>query len=427
MTISTDNDLAVNGSVPLTINVTPAANLSGDAVLSNDATVTGQNPDPNPGNNTDNELTPVARSADLTIDKSDRGETAFSGQNFTYQVKVSNLGTSDSSGWSVTDTLPTGMTFVSATNGDITTTTSGNTVTFASNTDISSGGSRTFDVTVRIASNVADGTILNNQVVVTGQDPDPNPGNNTDIEPTPVIASPGVRTPGFWQGGGGKWLTFWDGIQGNEPAQAGTTNFPKSDLMFSPYTNSAVAGKVKDPVTGQYDVGLLIGDYNRNGMTDAGENTIFYTRAQAVQIVDSSQHPNKQDVRYTLARDLVATWLNFLSGNPIDTVVVGDKDTKYYIQEGIDWLQALTPDENTPKDGKGDGALNQLTNSTVSSPVITAGSSYWNSGISSASGLPSPYNLNTSVIYPVDAGNAIHTALDNYNNTGFGADGAFHP
>jgi len=57
-------------------------------------------------------------------------------------------------------------------------------------------------------------------------------------------------------------------------------------------------------------------------------------------------------------------------------------------------------------------------------PSTPASSSYWNSGIPGASGLPDPYKPNTAVAYPVNAGNAIHTALDLYNNTGYGADGA---
>ncbi len=236
-----------------------------------------------------------------------------------------------------------------------------------------------------------------------------------------AITPPGVRTPGFWQNT--TWQRFWDGHANNQPAQAGTTNFPTGDLFHSPYTNSATAGQVLDPVTNSYQIGLLIGDYNRNGMTDTGEDTLFYTLDQARKIVDSSQHPKggQKDDRYTLGRDLVASWLNYLAGNPIDTANSTDKDARYYINEAVDWLQALTPDENG--DQKGDGALNQLVNSTVNSPTVN---SYWNTGITSATGLPSPYNLNTAAGFSLDAGNTIHTQLDKYNN-GLGlADGVFH-
>jgi uncharacterized repeat protein (TIGR01451 family) len=249
---------------------------------------------------------------------------------------------------------------------------------------------------------------------------DNDPANYTGIN-NPLPAAPGVRTPGFWQNT--NWQKFWDGIQGNEPSQAGTTNFPTGDLLHSPYTNSAVAGQVLDPVSGTYQIGLLIGDYNRNGMTDAGEDTLFYNLAQARQLVDSSQHPKggNQDKRYDLGRSLVATWLNYLAGNPIDTAAVGDKDVRYQINEGIDWLQALTPDENG--DQSGDGALHQMVGSSVTSARVN---DFWNTSFGSASALPNPYKVNTAAGFPLDSGSAINTALDNYNNTGAGATGAFY-
>ncbi len=305
----------------------------------------------------------------------------------------------------------------------------GNTLVIAARTDDSAKNDQFKIKSLDILHAVSGGstTVVNTATVTPPSGfTDTNPNNNTATDTDTILASPGVRTPGFWQNN--NWQKFWDGIQGNEPSQAGQPNFPTGDLLHSPYTNSAQPGKVLDPVTGTYQTGLLIGDYNRNGMTDGGENTLFYTRAQALQIVDSSMHPSGGDVRYNLGRDLVASWLNYLAGNPIDTANPTDKDTRYYINEAIDWLQALTPDQNS--NGKGDGYLRSLTgNETPNSqtPIITASSAYWNSGITSASGLPSPYNSNTNVLYPIDAGNTIHTALDNYNNTGAGADGAFHP
>ncbi|MCP2728672.1 SdrD B-like domain-containing protein, partial [Limnofasciculus baicalensis] len=304
----------------------------------------------------------------------------------------------------------------------------GNTLVIAARTDDSSNNDNFKIKSLDIFQSVSGGsTSVVNTATVTAPTgfTDTNPNNNSATDTDTVLAAPGVRTPGFWQNS--KWQKFWDGIQGNEPSQKTEPNFPDSDLLFAPYTNSAQPGKVLDPVTGQYGVGLLIGDFNRNGMTDTGEDTLFYTRAQALQIVDSSMHPNGQDVRYTLGRDLVASWLNYLAANPIDTANPTDQDARYYLKEGINWLQALTPDQNG--NGKGDGYLQGLTgNETPNSqtPRITSSSSYWNTGISSASGLPSPYNLNNSVTYGVDAGSVIHDKLDDYNNGRGLADGVFY-
>ena len=104
-----------------------------------------------------------------------------------------------------------------------------------------------------------------------------------------------------------------------------------------------------------------------------------------------------------LGRDLVATWLNYLAGNPIDSSTAPEgKDTRYQINAAVDWLQALTPDQTG--DGVGDGYLAGMIEPGMTpsmSPSIPASSPYWATGSS------------------------IHTALDLYNNTGFGADGAF--
>lgn len=234
----------------------------------------------------------------------------------------------------------------------------------------------------------------------------------------PSLTAPGVRTPGFWR----NWAGFWDGNAQTRPNQTGTSGFPTGDLLLAPYTNPTVV----DPVTGAAATspGLLIGDFNRNGLTDSGEDTIFYTVSEASILIDSSRHPSG-DARYTLGRSLAASWLNYLAGNPVDTAAANDKDARFYIREGVNWLQALTPDENG--DSKGDGALNGLVPG-VSSPKIAASSTFWKNNFTAATSRPTPYNTNTNVSFlgGMDSGNSIHRALDDYNNgLGF-ADGVFH-
>ena len=225
----------------------------------------------------------------------------------------------------------------------------------------------------------------------------------------PSLTAPGVRTPGFWQ----RWTGFWDGNALTRPDQTGTSGFPTGDLLLAPHTNAAVV----DPVTGNpaSAPGLLIGDFNRNGRTDSGEDTLFYTLSEASILIDSSKHPSG-DQRYTLGRSLAASWLNYLAGNPIDTAAANDKDARFYIREGVNWLQALTPDENGDK--KGDGLLSGST-----SPAIARGSTFWTSSFTT---LPTGvYSSNTNVVFTggIDSGNSIHSSLDSYNNGRGFADG----
>jgi uncharacterized repeat protein (TIGR01451 family) len=228
----------------------------------------------------------------------------------------------------------------------------------------------------------ANGTAITgsyaNTGTVTGSHPN---GNVTDADASSYtgLTAPGVRTPGFWV----NWPEVWDGNATNDKRFAGRSGFPISDILLEPYSNSEQAPKVVDPVTGQYTTGLLVGDYNRDGITNNGEKTIFYTLDEAKSIVGASNKV-QADKRYTLDRSLVASWLNYLGFNPAP---VND------INNGIAWLQQHSPDENA--DGIGDGNL-VLNASTYGFP---ASSPYWNQASGS---LPS--------------GNSIHTALDSYNN-----------
>ncbi|MEQ8959525.1 MAG: hypothetical protein RLP02_16660, partial [Coleofasciculus sp. C2-GNP5-27] len=166
----------------------------------------------------------------------------------------------------------------------------------------------------------------------------------TDSDPSSYtgIAAPGVRTPGFWS----NWTEVWDGDASNDSRFAGRSGFPGSDILLAPYSASAEAPEVIDPVSGQYSEGILVGDYNRDGITNNGENTIFYSLNEAKSILAASQKVQKDDKRYTLDRSLIASWLNNLAFNPAP---IDD------INDGIAWIQEHTPDENG--DGVGDGNL----------------------------------------------------------------------
>jgi len=208
-----------------------------------------------------------------------------------------------------------------------------------------------------------------------------NPATPTASDPSSYtgVQPPGARTPGFWHA----WPAVWDGVASNDSSFATRPNFPASDLLRPPYSAATV-----DPVTGQTTTGILVGDYNRNGQTDAGENTLFYTLTEARTIVNASQSA-QQDRRYTLDRSLVASWLNYLAVNPAPTVEMS---------QAIAWLQTHTPDENG--DGKGDGNLSLQ----ASTYRVLASSPAWSHLSNTHNGLPT--------------GEVLHNRLDYYNNTG---------
>ena len=197
-----------------------------------------------------------------------------------------------------------------------------------------------------------------------------------------------VRTPGFWQNpnNGGQ---FWDGIVGNEK-NLGQEHFPTADLLYSvdADNNGTLDGKV----------GLLIGDYNMNGLTDGNEDTLFISLSDALALVNAN---NKQmsDGVVKIGRDLVATWLNYLSGAGIGTVDSGDGhySPKEAINDAINYLQIFGDSSNS-------NAASSETFDVYSSShhKVDTSSAFWNSNYPGGS----------------VSGATIHSDLDGYNNTG---------
>ncbi|MBC4017829.1 SdrD B-like domain-containing protein, partial [Siccirubricoccus deserti] len=202
------------------------------------------------------------------------------------------------------------------------------------------------------------------------------------------ISSPGVRTPGFWKQNG--WQDFWDG-DASAPKQAGKAGFANGDILYQTYGSAGVV----DPVGGARKLGILIGDFNKNGKTDAGEVTIFYTQSEALTALNAAD--SAADARFILDRALVATWLNYLAGNPLTDPANNPAifDAKDAVTQGITWLQRHSADENG--DGMGDGSLSL----SASSWKVAASSAAWNSTANGITG-----------------GETIKNWLDEYNNDG---------
>ena len=82
--------------------------------ITNVATVSGNESDNNVSNNTASEDTQVNGQVDLSVTKSCPSD-AFSGDQITYTVTISNSGPSTSQNTHLEDVLPSGVTFISAT------------------------------------------------------------------------------------------------------------------------------------------------------------------------------------------------------------------------------------------------------------------------------------------------------------------------
>ncbi|MGE0553149.1 MAG: hypothetical protein AB7R55_06945, partial [Gemmatimonadales bacterium] len=143
--------------------------------ITNLAAATTTTPDPTPGNNDGSAaasrvVTQVVSTADVSVAKSGPS-TATVGTPFSYSIAVRNDGPGSATAVSVTDTLPSGIEFVSASAGG---TLSGRVVSWPTIASIANGATQTFTVTARI---LAAG-VYTNVAAASAVSSDPNPGNN---------------------------------------------------------------------------------------------------------------------------------------------------------------------------------------------------------------------------------------------------------
>ena len=181
-------DLASGAGDTLTIVVT--AEQAG--ALINTAEVSSTVADPDLANNTasvETEASEERFEADLSLMKTAPADVTV-GSPFTYTLEVTNLGPDTAHTTILTDTLPTGVTFVSATSGcnEIS-----GTVTCDLG-DLGSGSSAT--ITIVVTADVT-GT-QTNSAEVSSSITDPVPENNTAFTNTDGIAIPPPPEDEFW-------------------------------------------------------------------------------------------------------------------------------------------------------------------------------------------------------------------------------------
>jgi uncharacterized repeat protein (TIGR01451 family) len=157
----------------------------------NTATVSSPTDDPHLPNNTADDSTGVSLQADLGIVKSHTG-TATAGEDLAFTLEVTNHGSSDSPApITVSDSLPPGMTYVSASGGwNCSATGRVVTCTFAS--ALPANDSSTITLNVHLSPDAGPAFLLN-WASVDGTIVDPNPDNNTDFDIVAVRDRANVR------------------------------------------------------------------------------------------------------------------------------------------------------------------------------------------------------------------------------------------
>ena len=154
--------------------------------LSNTAKVSATTDDPVAGNNsstvstTVNDVTPPTLEADLSIAKSDSPDPVTVGSPLTWTLAVANHGPDAAAGVTVTDVLPSGVTFVSSS-----TTVGSCSGTATVTCDLGSLGNGT-GATVKIVVTPGSAGTLSNTAKVSATTDDPVAGNNSSSVSTTV-------------------------------------------------------------------------------------------------------------------------------------------------------------------------------------------------------------------------------------------------
>jgi uncharacterized repeat protein (TIGR01451 family) len=161
--------------------LTVVANVTSPGVALNQATITSvdQNDDV-PGNNTSSATT-TTQQLDLAVTKSVDDSTPNRNQTVTFTVNVVNNGPSNATGVVITDSLPAGLAFVSATPS---TGTYSNTTGLWTLGNLANGASASLQIvaTVNATTLPANGTITNTAELFDVDQTDSNSNNNRDAE-----------------------------------------------------------------------------------------------------------------------------------------------------------------------------------------------------------------------------------------------------
>ncbi len=192
----------------------------------------------------ESETTQVTRNFDLTVSKTDNVDNVNRGDTVTYTVVVTNSGPSTATNVTVTDTLPTGMTFQSASTGF----TNNAGVVTGNIASIASGQSATITITARVNNDAPNGANLTNTVTVTAPG-EATTNNNTGTATATVLSTANIIGSVF------------NDLNGNGIRDTGETGIPNVQMQVRGATNGVTRTATTDS-TGVYTfTDLPLGNY----------------------------------------------------------------------------------------------------------------------------------------------------------------------
>jgi uncharacterized repeat protein (TIGR01451 family) len=246
-TVTCDLGTLANGAqASVTVRARTTAAVAGSSI-SNLATVTANELDPNPGNNQATATIHVQPLVDLQLAKVASNLTPAAGGPVTYRLSLVNNGPSPATGVTLTDPLPSGLSFVSATAGQGTCGASGQTVTCHLGT-LAAGGATVVTMTANVAASAA-GVTLANTATASANEPVARPellrseASITPTRPAPIEADLALaKTVNHADARTGQALTYTITVINHGPATAAsptvTDAFSEQVKIVSVHTSS---------------------------------------------------------------------------------------------------------------------------------------------------------------------------------------------
>ncbi|MCX5741409.1 MAG: hypothetical protein NT062_02800 [Proteobacteria bacterium] len=181
--VTCKRDSLIVGPAPtITVKITTPPT---GGTISTTAIVSSDTPDPSLPNNTQTLTTTVLTPANLGITMTDAPDPVAAGGTVTYTIDLTNAGPGAAAMLAVTDTLPAGVTYVSASGTNWTCAAVGQVVT-CTNPTLASGSSSSIALATLAPS---AGGMVTNTATVDAMTPDPTPANNTASATTTVNAA----------------------------------------------------------------------------------------------------------------------------------------------------------------------------------------------------------------------------------------------
>ncbi len=265
-TVTCDIGILANGASATSTIVVAVPSSAADTatIAANSASVSADETDPTPGNDTnDSGTSDVDREADLGLTKTKDPDPVLAGNDLTYTIVITNNGPSDATNVQVTDTLPAGVTFGSANTTAGTCGEAAGTVTCDIG-NLADGAIATSTIVVNVPASTADsGTIAANSASVTATETDPTPGNDTNDSGTSDVdreADLGVtKTRDADPVLAGNNLTYTVTVTNNGPSDASNVQIsdplPAGVTFSSANATAGTCGEAAGTVT--CDIGIL--------------------------------------------------------------------------------------------------------------------------------------------------------------------------